>query len=545
MEVMMTEAEKNEPKSMGPALSSKPEQVLAVSLIALALGLAVQLLFYDHPLGISFPLWATLSMAGLFAAAYVENIKPSKTEIVLALPILFLSWMTIFRAESFTVFLCVTGTLVLFAVWIRTFRAGMLARFGWLDFALTLFWVPVETWVRPWATSAAAWRKSVGEGKLQGRGSAVLRGLLLAIPALAIFTTLLAAADVIFADLIEEWLAWLNVDWLIETFGRLLFAAAAALISLGALVAALVDPGERRLHGEKKPLIKPFLGFTESAIILGAVDLLFLLFVMVQFRYFFGGEANITAAGYTYSEYARRGFGELVTVAFLSLGMILLLGYFSKRESEVQKAGFNILSSLLVAMLGVMLVSALQRLLLYENAYGFTRLRTYTHIFIPWLAGLLVTFVVLLFIDRLRRIAPLSLLAGVGFVVTMTVVNIDVFIVERNIGRYRNGEQIDVPYLVSLSTDAAPRLVSFAREAPAEVREELLPQLACRLEQLTMQEEERSWQSFSVTRANGVQALRGLEALESYTVEWNDEYRRVAVGPQGEETYCMYWYGWD
>ncbi len=542
----MTEAENSKPNSTGPSLGTKPQHVVPITLIALALGLAAEILFFDHPVGISFPLWATLSLAGLLAATYFENVRPSRGEILLALPILFLAWMTIFRAEPFTVFLGTAGTLILFAVWIRTFRAGSLLRFGWLDFTLAMVWVPIETWLRPWATSAAAWRQSVGEGKLQGRGSAVLRGLLLAIPALAIFTTLLAAADVVFGDLIEQWLAWLNIEWLVETFGRILFAAAAALVSLGALVAALIAPGERRLQGEDKPLIKPFLGFTESAIILGAVDLLFLLFVIVQFRYFFGGEANITAAGYTYSEYARRGFGELVTVAFLSLGMILLLGYYSKRERPYETAGFNILSAFLVAMLGVMLVSALQRLLLYENAYGFTRLRTYTHIFIPWLGALLLAFVALLFTRRLRRIAPAAFFAGLGFIVTMGLLNLDAFIVGRNITRYWAGEGIDVPYLISLSTDAAPPLADFAPQAPEDIQDELLPQLACRLDQLQEQEEERSWQSFTVSRRQALESLHGLDLLDRYEVGKNDDYRRVAVGPDGEETYCAYWYGgWD
>ena len=541
----MTEAEQPKSLSTGPSLGTKPQHVLAITLIALALGLAFEILFDGHPLGISFPIWATLSLAGLLAAAYVEDVRPSRGEVLLALPILFLSWMTILRQEPFTVFLCVAGTLILFALWIRTFRAGTLPRFGWLDFAVALIWVPIETWLRPWATLSSAWRKTVGEGQARGSGWAILRGVLFALPILIVFTALLAAADVIFQNLVEQAFAWLNIDWLIETFGRILLTLVAALVSLGALVAALVPPGERRLHGEDKPIIKPFLGFTESAIILGAVDVLFLLFVIVQFRYFFGGEANITAAGYTYSEYARRGFGELVAVAFLSLGMILLLGYFSKRESANQKAGFNVLSALLVAMLAVMLVSALQRLLLYENAYGFTRLRTYTHVFIPWLGLLLLTFVGLLFTGRLRRIAPLSFLAGLGFILSMTLLNIDAFIVNRNVERFRQGEGIDVPYMVSLSTDAAPLLAQFAGEAPGDVQAELLPQLACQLNQLQTQEEERSWQSMSVSRRKALDELKRLRVLDRYQIKQGDDFWRVAVGPDGQEVDCWYSYVWD
>jgi hypothetical protein len=541
----MTEAEMSDRTSTGPALSTKPQHILPITLIALFLGLAVEILFDGHPLGISFPLWATLSLAGLMGAAYIENVQPSRVEVALALPILFLAWMTIFRDEPFTVFLGVAGTLILFAVWIRTFRFGALPRFGWIDFAEALFWVPIETWLRPWATLTAAWRKVVGEGKARGRSSAILRGVLLALPVLVIFTALLAAADVIFEDFVEQALAWLNIEWLIDTFGRALFAVAGALVSLGALVAALVKPGERRLQGEEEPLVNPFLGFTESVIILGAVDLLFFLFVIVQFRYFFGGEANITAAGYTYSEYARRGFGELVTVAFLSLGMILFLGYFSKRETARENLGFNVMSTFLVAMLGVMLVSALQRLLLYESAYGFTRLRTYTHVFIPWLGVLLIVFVVLIYLSCLRRIAPISFLVGLGFIVTMALLNIDAFIVARNIERYQNGEGIDVPYLVSLSADSIPSLVDFGGHAPPDVQEELLPQLACRLDRLSEREGQRSWPSLHASRRGALEELQSFTLLDAYEVSRNGDYQLVAVGPDGEKVYCVYWYGWD
>jgi len=50
---------------------------------------------------------------------------------------------------------------------------------------------------------------------------------------------------------------------------------------------------------------------TESTIIFASLIVLFGAFVLVQVRYFFGGGANISAEGYTYAEYARRGFLSL------------------------------------------------------------------------------------------------------------------------------------------------------------------------------------------------------------------------------------------
>ena len=81
----------------------------------------------------------------------------------------------------------------------------------------------------------------------------------------------------------------------------------------------------------------PFLGFTEASIILGSILLLFGAFVLIQFQYFFSGQANISLEGFTYSEYARRGFGELVAVAALSLLTFQVLSVITMRQTTGRK----------------------------------------------------------------------------------------------------------------------------------------------------------------------------------------------------------------
>ncbi len=531
-----------EPKEI-PDFNRKVKRALEVTSIALLLGLGVEILFYSHPLGINFPIWAALSAMALFITARLEGVKPSRWEWLLVIPILFLSAMAAMRLEPLTVFLSVVGTWMLFALWVRVFRSGRLIDFGWLDFAIAVIVPPLEALFRPWATMTEAWRRASGERGGRSRGWAILRGVLLALPVLAIFTALLAAADLVFGDLVEEALRWLNIEKLLEYVGRGVVVILSAIFMLGALVVALLDPGKRTLYGEDKPLLKPFVGFLESMIVLGAVDLLFALFVVVQFRYLFGGEANITAAGYTYADYARNGFGELVWVAFLGMGLIMALGYFGKRGETRQRSWFNGLSTGLVVMLGVILVSAWQRLLLYEGAYGFTELRTYTHVFIPWLALHLVVFLVLLFRGNLRRFAPFAALGTLGFVVTLNLLNVDAFIVSQNVKRYEQTEEIDLVYLQYLTDDAVPGLVEFSRVAPEGMREELLASLACRRAMQGDRQEDLNWPSWHASHKRAMTLLDGLEALDAYTVEFED-WNWMVSGPGVEEEYCDYWY-WD
>jgi hypothetical protein len=532
----------NEPKET-PDFSRKVKRALEVTSIALLLGLGVEILFYSHPLGINFPIWAALSAVALFITARLEGVKPSRWEWLLVIPILFLSAMAAMRLNPLTVFLSVVGTWMLFALWVRVFRAGRLIDFGWLDFAIAVIVPPLEALFRPWATMTEAWRRAAGERGGRSRGWAILRGVLLALPVLAIFTALLAAADFVFGDLVEEALRWLNIEKLLEYVGRGVVIALSAIFMLGALVVALLDPGKRTLQGEDKPLLKPFVGFLESMIVLGAVDLLFALFVVVQFRYLFGGEANITAAGYTYADYARNGFGELVWVAFLGMGLIMALGYFGKRGESRQRSWFNGLSTGLVVMLGVILVSAWQRLLLYEGAYGFTELRTYTHVFIPWLALHLVVFLILLFRGNLRRFAPFAALGTLGFVVTLNLLNVDAFIVSQNVKRFEQTGKIDMVYIQYLTDDAVPGLVEFSRVAPEGMREDLLASLACRRAMQGDRQEDLDWPSWHASHKRAMTLLDELTALDAYTVEQED-WNWIVSGPGVEEEYCDYWY-WD
>ena len=95
--------------------------------------------------------------------------------------------------------------------------------------------------------------------------------------------------------------------------------------------------------------------------------------------------------------------------------MLLGLGAVTRRDSPAQQRLFSALSVLIVALVGVMLVSAYMRLALYEMAYGFSRLRTYVHVSLIWLGLLLAVVVVLELLHRERWFASAALMTALGF----------------------------------------------------------------------------------------------------------------------------------
>ena len=123
---------------------------------------------------------------------------------------------------------------------------------------------------------------------------------------LAIFAALLASADAAFSSQLEAFLKIFNIENLPQYIFRMVYILVGAYALVGVILHASTQSRDENLLGGNKQLISRFLGFTEAAIVLGSVALLFAAFVAIQFRYFFGGQANITREGYTYADYARR-----------------------------------------------------------------------------------------------------------------------------------------------------------------------------------------------------------------------------------------------
>jgi hypothetical protein len=183
-----------------------------------------------------------------------------------------------------------------------------------------------------------------------------------------------------------------------------------------------------------------------------------------------------------------------------------------------------------------MLVSAFQRLTLYEEAYGFTRLRTYPHIFMIWLGLLLLALLALELSRRVRYFPALALAAGIGFTISMNAVNVDALIVRQNLAAAVAGNPLDVGYLTSLSDDAVPALVRAYQTAQnPEVRADLGGILACRAVTIT-NPGEQPWQAFNLSAYQAWQWLQPLD-LTRYTV-YRDEYGLWHVWANGQDRYC-------
>jgi hypothetical protein len=521
--------------------------------LVILLGWAFDFLFWKKPAGINFFIYVTLSLATGIYLLQMDGLRPTRRSGLLLPLILLLSSMIFIRQEPMTVFLSASMTIFLMGVFAVTYLSGQWTSFGLVDYIFGYLMLFGSMVARPLGFAADVRREQVDVSqKSATQVWPIVRGLVIAVPVVAIFSSLLSSADPIFGKRFEEFIDLFNLENLPEYIFRMVYILVFAYAIAGIFLHAAQKSGEQV---EQKPRFAPFLGFTESAIVLGSVVVLFTAFVVIQFQYFFGGQANIHLDGYTYSEYARKGFGELVTVALFSLLLILGLGAITRRETEVQRRTFSVFGSVLVGLVIVMLISAFQRLVLYETAYGFSRLRTYTHIFMIWLGILLVVVVALEMTRRERALGLSMVLAALGFVISLNLLNVDAFIVNQNIqselrsGGEKNlpqGERVelDTQYFLALSDDAVPALAAaFRNESwPETVQEKVGAALFCKRYDREQAHQKISWQSFHLSRFNAdrifVQLKKELDAYKVVNPDWPVTIKT----PTGNEFSCQQYY---
>jgi hypothetical protein len=522
----------------------------------IALGWLFDFLFWEREPGVNFTIFTGLCLAGAFYLLLSEGLRPNRNSL-LALPfIVFFALVSFVRAEPLTAFLSYAFTLFFMSVLAVTYLGGRWLRYALPDYLARFLQLFAGMIARPIAFNLEAQKRRAESGApASGPGLwPVVRGVVIALPVIAIFASLLASADVVFGQQLERLIELFRLENLPEYIFRLIYVLVIGYALAGVVLHAGAASADEKLVGQERPAIPAFLGFTEAAIVLGSVLLLFTAFVVVQFQYFFGGQANIHIDGYTYSDYARRGFGELVAVAFFTLLMLLALSAVTRRETELQRRIFSGLGVGLVALVLVMLVSAYQRLALYEAAYGFSRLRTYTHVFLIWIGLLLVATMALEIARRERLFAMAALAAAAGFAVSLPLLDVDAFIVRQNLARelavgaqshVQDGRAtLDSQYFIQLSDDAVPGLVDAYRDAslPEGIRDKLGAALACMRYSRGQDPRELPWQSFHVARLRAAVAFDAVDtALDEYTLTERD-WPVMVTTPLDEEYSCSPYY---
>jgi hypothetical protein len=476
-----------------------------VLLLAAAIGVLGQLLFVGVGLGLNVPL-AVLAVLAAGWRLRRPGWTPARGDLWLpAAAIVFASFFAL-RGDRMVLAFDLVAAIALTGLALAAFAghrvsavpmgdiAALVARLvGWTTVAAVPTMASVE---RP---TAPRWPRTTIVG--------IGRGLVLGLPVTVIAIVLFASADATFARLLED-VTQLDLR-LGDLPGRLLVALAIAWLVAGALAFVTDATSQRTAPVTTGPPLH--LGAIEALTVLILLDLVFAVFVALQAAYLFGGLDTLALTGMTYADYARRGFFELVAVAVLAGTTVLVLEALVTPRLRSYVAAAVILTLLT----GVVLASAVLRLRLYQEAYGWTELRFYVLTAIVFLALGLLFAIRSLLAGRSRRL--LHQLFALGFVVALVVNIIGPvrFVTEANIERALNPSLVppngstgfDVDYLFVLDTDAIGPLVAALPDLDPPLRARVEQALATR----PRVDADQQWQDWSLARLIAGSALEGLD----------------------------------
>jgi len=472
---------------------------------SILLGVLFDILFYNKPLGISYPLFVIT-----FYGAFLWNLRSKITfrfnfGWFLTIPIITLSFA--FFIFSNQIFSALNFLIIPFLIIAQTILINEENKHQWYDarFLKDIFYGIFDRAFsytsKPFVVGLSSLRIRKSDAKYDVLKK-VLIGLAISIPLLMIIVALLSSADRVFNHFIGE---------ILSAFGNINighFSLQVIIVLLISMIAfsyiwSFSNPNislDNQQQGSIEPNNRswdPIISITFFSVI----NCVYVVFTIIQFTYMFDSVNNALPPDFTYAEYARRGFFELLIVTLINFSLLLSSIRFTRKDGNIVARTVRILHSLLILCTVVILLSAYSRMSLYEAAYGYTYLRVLTHSFMIFLGVLFLIAFYKIWNERISLLKPYIVITILAYMI-INFANIDVLIAKNNIERYVQTGKLDTQYLRNLSYDSIPELVPLLNDK--KVSNDIKKLFREQQKKLSIKQ---SWQSFNLSQHKARQVL--------------------------------------
>lgn len=278
----------------------------------------------------------------------------------------------------------------------------------------------------------------------------IFRGLVLTIPVIFVLFILLSSADPIFSKTVSNFFTFSFPQFPAWIFNRVVFSVIFLFITVPTAWLTISEKFHSPFQRNNFHHLQ-----VEAMILSGSVAFLLVCFLLIQFRYLFTtvNETELHQFGVqTYSEYVRKGFGELLLVSFIvyivaGLGMVV---HRVANDARKQKLLRFINVALLIETL-VFIFSVMRRVWLYQESHGLSRSRAYGMIFLVLMFLFTVVLILRHYHQYKIRWYLIEAASVMGVILFIFVLNADKTIATQDQPTV-NGE-VDYGYIARLSPD--------------------------------------------------------------------------------------------
>ncbi len=324
----------------------------------------------------------------------------------------------------------------------------------------------------------------------------VVIAVALSLPCAILLTLVLSRADMVFSlkteGLLNQFSSLIGINPLCKGIIGIIAGLFLFGLAYNAHKPVVPHPYEPKQHKGDLIIINVFLS---------TILLVYTLFVIIQFRYLFAGSA--LPQGLTYTQYARKGFFELLVLTGVNILTILVVTKLTQTQKDNGVTFCKALCHYLCAVTIVLLISSFYRMFLYTGDDGLTRMRFFVMGFLVFEAmGLILTF---FYISKPKfNIVLVYTTLALIYYSLLNLVPTDNIIAQNQIDKYLKGEREDIDYIFTLSADAVPSLEHLYQNTQDE---QLKKDICFFIDRRTCSHIPKRWQRYNLPleRANDFQ----------------------------------------
>ena len=292
--------------------------------------------------------------------------------------------------------------------------------------------------------------RNIEGDKKNGYIKYVIKGMFISVPLIIVLLMLLSGADEVFNYYLSNIWDYINIRNVYDFIIRVVLTIILMFLIYGLNYGL---SSTKVIKVNNKSLNKTF-NSTTIITVLVSVILVYLVFTKIQVSYLYLNKT--LPVGFSFSEYARKGFFQLVFLVFINLVTIMTIKL--KTEIKTLKSNniLNTMYSIITILTLNMGVSAIYKMNLYIGEFGYTRLRILVQAFTLFLCVSLI--LLLVFIWREKVLFKPIIITAMAIYIGLNYMNIDNFIAKENIKLIEKRAEIDLWYLSTLSLDAKEAL---------------------------------------------------------------------------------------
>lgn len=386
----------------------------------------------------------------------LKKFNISKVNKLIAVTLYLFSFTYSLTANDFiktlnTVFLFFSGAYFIYSV---TANKDSIERF--LPFAIikSIFEYPFSKF----STQFAITKEVTKQSKFGTNLKMIILGLLLTIPLTVTVAALLMSADDGLSEMLGNLANSIFSDSLATFIAELMLTIPCSAYLFGMIYSNTHRKDLNILEDENCEEIVSKAKCIQNVIVYTAVTPIFILYIMFfisQANYFLSAFAGSLPSGYSYADYARQGFFELVAITVINLAVIIFMNLFSKNGNDKKPITLRIYSITLSIFTIILIATAISKMVMYISEYGLTQLRVYT----TWFMLLCAVIFIMIIIKQIKVSFRFAQKCTAAFTIMFAILCFtrpDALIAKYNIEMYNSGilNELDKSELLHMSDDA-------------------------------------------------------------------------------------------